>query len=114
MGLAVIRHKKFVTTRRLQEVELQTAHQDLAQRYRSNQAAFSFHRNSSPFDCVGGDSRINPVAFMDPEPGIAAQVQDRDIVLSALPQRTGKHPAELLCAPGAVHAAEGASLQCNL
>ena len=84
------------------------------QRDRPDEAAFALDGDGPLPDRPGRDGRVDPEALMNAQARIPGQIEDRHIVLPAQAQRLRQHPGELLPAPGAVDAAEGAPPQRDL
>ena len=114
MSFHVIRHKELMAAGRGLQMQLQAAHQQGMQRDRPDEAAFALDGDGPLPDRPGRDGRVDPEALMDAQARIPGQIEDRHIVLPAQAQRLRQHPGELLPAPGAVDAAEGAPLQRDL
>lgn len=58
--------------------------------------------------CCGG---VQPETFVEPQAGVAGQIERQDVIVAILCQGLAQHAVELLLTPGAVHTAEAAALQ---
>ena len=56
-------------------------------------------------------SVVQTKAFVDPQAGIACQVEGQNVIIAIFSQGPAQHTVELLLAPGAIHTAEAAALQ---